>query len=107
MFIQEKTKAKSSTAFQSQLSSPHPSEMILFTSSTPTSPRTEDKLTESNIKQVSNIQLNLGELVEPWQESQESQVQVPTDPDRELSVTCAEREECTLPSRHGEDGTEK
>jgi len=33
-------------------------------------------------------------------------VVVPTEPDRELSETCAEVEECSPPQRSGEDGTD-
>ena len=41
-----------------------------------------------------NIQLNHGELVELWQESQESVEVVLPDLDRVPSVTCAEKVEC-------------
>jgi hypothetical protein len=32
---------------------------------------------------------------------------VPTEPVKPLSVTCVEKVECLLPSKPGEDGTEK
>merc|ERR1711957_229013 len=41
----------------------------------------------------------------PEQESQESQVQELPELDRPLSVTCAEKLECSLPSRSGENAT--
>jgi len=50
---------------------------------------------------------NLGEPVEPLPVFPEFLDPEPTEPDRELSETCAEREECLLPSRPTEDGIEK
>jgi len=55
---------------------------------------------------VTKHQLNLGEQEELLLVFQESVVVVPTDLDRVLSVTCAEVEECLLPPKHGEDGTD-
>jgi hypothetical protein len=62
---------------------------------------------ESSGKLVTSTQLSHGEQVEPWLESQESVDLVPPEVVKVPSVTSAEREECSLPSRHGEDGTEK
>jgi len=56
----------------------------------------EDKVKELLIKPVWNTQPNHGELVEPLQEFQEFQDQVPTDQVKPLSVTCVEKVECSL-----------
>ena len=54
-----------------------------------------------------NTQLNPGELEEPSLVFPELEDPVPTEVVKELSVTCAEKEECTLLLRPIEDGTEK
>merc|ERR1712086_1167356 len=90
-----------------QVSSLPQSETISFISSTPTSPRTEDKDMLLSMSLVKNTQLNHGELVEPSQESQESLDPVLQEPVRLPLVTCAERPECLLHSKSGENGTEE
>lgn len=82
------------------------SETISFTSSTLNSARTEDKEEESSSRLAKSTLPSHGELVEPSQEFQESQVQEPQDPDKLLSVTCAERPVCSPHLRSGETGTE-
>ena len=62
---------------------------------------------ESTGRQAWNTPLSHGEPEELLLEFPESVVQVPADPDKELSETCAEREECSLPLRPQEDGTER
>ena len=47
-------------------------------------------------RQVWNMQLNLGELVELLLEFPELEVLVLPEVDKEPSVTCAEKEECSL-----------
>lgn len=56
---------------------------------------------------VWNTQQNPGELVEPLLVFPEYLDQELTELDKPPSVTCAEREECSLPSKPTEDGTEK
>ena len=62
---------------------------------------------ESIERQVWNMLLNLGELVELLLEFQELEDLVPADQDREPSLISAEREECSHHSKPTEDGTEK
>lgn len=56
---------------------------------------------------VTNIQLKVGVLVEPWPEFQEFLEVVQTEVDKPLSVICVEKVECSLLYIHGEDGTEE
>lgn len=52
-------------------------------------------------------QLNHGELVVLLPVFLESEVVVPTGPDRELTVTCVDPDVCSLPPRHGGNGTDE
>jgi len=62
---------------------------------------------ESTEELDKSTQLNLGEPEELLLEFPESQEVVPTELDKPLSETCVVKEECSLPLRPGEDGTEK
>jgi len=84
--------------------SPSQSETISSTSFTAALLRTEDKVTPFSGKPVLNTPPSHGEPVEPSQESLESlEVELP-ELVKPLSVTCAERLECSLLSRSGENG---
>lgn len=61
----------------------------------------------STIRQVWNIQLNLGELVELFLVFQESVVQELVEMVKVLSEICVEKVECLHQSESGEDGTEE
>jgi len=69
----------------------------LSNSFTLTSTKTEDKLTELTLWPEKNIPPNLGELEELLLEFPELEDPEPTDLDKPLSVTCVEKEECSLP----------
>jgi len=56
---------------------------------------------------VTNVLLNLGELVELLLVFPVFTEVVLADLDKELSETCAEEVECSAQSRFGEDGTER
>lgn len=60
----------------------------------------------STIRQVWNIQLNLGELEELFLVFQELVVQELVEMVKVLSETCVEKVECSHQSESGEDGTE-
>merc|ERR1711937_218553 len=78
---------------------------IWSTLSTPTSERTPDRLMESR-KSLENRPLpNLGVPAAPLPVSPVSAEVVPTDPVKPLSETCAVEDECSLPSKPGENGT--
>ena len=85
--------------------SPPQSETISFILFTRTLPKIEDKVTPFSTKQVLNTPPNPGVQEEPSLVFQESQVLVPPELVKPLLVTCAERLECLLPSRSGENGT--
>jgi len=80
---------------------------IPFNLFTPTWPRTDVKPMVSTTRLVRSTPLSPGELVVPSHVSQESVALVPPDPVRLLSVTCAVRVACSLPSKCGESGTER
>merc|ERR1711937_456694 len=82
-----------------------PSEMMSSLLCTPLWLRTEDRLTVSSTSKVTSTPLNLGVLVALSPVFPEFLVPVPTDPVRPLSVTCAVRDACSLPSAPGENGT--
>lgn len=69
--------------------------------------KTEDKPMVSHQCKVIDTQLNLGELVEPLLEFQESVVQVLIDLVKPPSVICVEKVECSPHYTYGEDGIEK
>jgi len=85
--------------------SPPQSETISFILFTQTLLKTEDKVTPFSTKLVLSTPLNPGVQVEPSLVFQESQVPVPPELVKPLSVTCAERLECSLHLRFGENGT--
>ena len=101
------TLKKSPIALLLQPFSPHQSEMISFILFTRTLPKTEDKVTPFSTKQDKSIPLNLGVQVELSLVFPESQVPVPLELVKPLSVTCAERHVCSLHLRSGENGTLK
>jgi len=70
--------------------------MMWFTSCIHNWQKIEDKDMLYSIRLVKSTLLNLGELEEQWQESQEFQDLVLTDLVRPLLVTCAEKLECLL-----------
>jgi hypothetical protein len=87
-----------------QVSSPFQSETILSTSFIAASPKTEDKVMPSSTKPELNTPLNHGEPVEPSQEFLEFLEVVLPELVKPLLVTCAERLECSLLSKSGENG---
>merc|ERR1712038_331117 len=89
------------------LSSRPPSEMISFSSAIPTWPRTEDRAAVSSGTLATSTPPSRGVLVVPSHVFPVSPVPVLTDPARVLSVTCAVRVACSLPSRSGESGRER
>jgi hypothetical protein len=78
--------------------------MILCNSFIPTSTRTVDKLTLFLLRQVTKPLPNPGVLVEPLLVFLEFLEVVLTEPDKELSETCAEEVVCSLLLKYGEDG---
>merc|ERR1712166_471997 len=98
---------RSPTVPQCQVSSLLQSETILFISSTPTSPTIEDKDTPFSTRLVPNTPPSHGEQVELYLVSQESLDLVLPEQDKLPSVTCAEKLECSLHLKSGEDGTER
>ena len=95
---------ESPTPSPCQKFSPSQSGTISSTSFTAPSLRTEDKVTPFSGKPVLNTPPNHGEPVEPSQESLESLVPELPELVKPLSVTCAERLECSLHLRSGENG---
>jgi hypothetical protein len=81
--------------------------MILYNSYIPILTRTSDKLTLFLLRLVIKPQPNPGELVELLLVFLELLEEVPTVPDKELSETCAEEDECSPQPRSGEDGTDE
>jgi len=98
---------RASLAWRCQMFSAHQSGTILCITFTQDSPRTDVKVMLSSTRLVLSTPLNPGVQVELWQESQESLVLVLPDLDRLLSVTCAERLECSLLSKYGGNGMPK
>jgi len=74
---------------------------------TPTWPRTRDNHTLSPNSLATKAALSLGVLVELCLVFQEFLEEEPIELVKELSVTCAVEEECSLLLRSGEDGTER
>jgi len=81
--------------------------MILYNSYTPTLTRTDDKLTLLITLPVTKPQLNPGVPVELLLVFLEFLEVVLTEPDKELSETCAEEVVCSLLLKFGEDGTDE
>jgi len=87
-----------------QVSSPFQLETILSILFIAVSPKTEDKVMLSFTKQELNTLLNHGEPVEPSQEFLESLEVVLPELVKPPLVTCAERLECSLLLKSGENG---
>lgn len=105
MFTQKKTPLLDKLLFPQCL--PLLLETIPSSSSTQTCQRTDVKHTECSGSKAINTQLSPGELVALSPVFHVLVVQVPQDPAKVLSVTCAERVVCSLLLRHGESGTER
>jgi hypothetical protein len=69
--------------------------------------RIEDKLMVFLPRLVIKLQPNPGELVELLPVFLELLVAVPTEPDKELSVTCVEVVVCLHQPKFSEDGTDE